>query len=328
MTLEYQPPPAGAKYRKYLLLMGILFVAAAAVWLWPLRNVSSATLRLTSPQRSINQMELWWELSWVFEYTTTNAICAGLLAYVGLGLIRGRRWARIWAIALSAWGFLTSAPDLPMAIIWLLQSTSFASSFARVVAFKLTLQLLVVMTIGGCIFWFLRRAEVISAIHEMDESPSRFESLPLPVFTTAVIAAAMAVGSLLMMPRILLALTTEPGWLSTIAVVRGVTMLILLFATTLLCLSRPKLGWWAALLTLVAILIFSGMNAFVMLRPHLAYTVSNVRPISGNPRSNATRVLVHSAPEAIAFAIGLLLTRQAFAKVPSPTALESGPAFS
>jgi hypothetical protein len=185
------------------------------------------------------------------EPVTLYLLISALLITLGIGSVRGRRWA--WALTLVTSAFtvafgLIGAPFIVWMVSRLLSAVPSLSEEASggVVLAPLIFILFLMILVPVAFLLFYARRDVRATVERLDPEPGWTDRQPLPVIAAAALFAAAAAGWL---PALWTPVIPVPG-----AMLTGNTARALVLAGVLACLaiawglSRGTRGAWIAAL--------------------------------------------------------------------------------
>jgi hypothetical protein len=189
------------------------------------------------------------------EPVTLYLALAAALIILGIGSVRGRRWARDLTLIGSAYVLAFTLLGAPF-VVWMVSRflarepslSGQGASFGCAVLGPLVFILLLLALVPLAFLFFYARRDVRATVERLDPDPGWTDRQPLPLLAAALFFAAGAVGWL---PALFSPVVPVPG-----AILTGNTARALVFALGLGCavvawgLYRGLRGAWVAALVL------------------------------------------------------------------------------
>lgn len=261
MTLEYRSANFKPPCQRGLTVWGVLFLLAAgvvglgvvfglfAVMLTFSRLTTLAAATTTSPATApantpvaavtpppIDLDAVMFNMVIGLLFYTFLAI---VLATLGVGMVRKRRWVRPWILAGSFYLALVILAATPITVL--------ALSYSEIASLEILLPIIALAAIGIglslMIFRYFRKPEMIETLNHFDPTPSRLDRWPVPVFSVAVIAVISGIVGLFSLWTPIKGLTGTPSPGGLLIVLSNGLASTLYIVGGVYCLVRPRLGW-------------------------------------------------------------------------------------
>lgn len=306
MTLSYEPKLRDVPGRAGLLVYGTVTLLAGGVSFLAALGLAVvlATPGTEPPPLPRGMMAA---------LTVAVLVGAGFLSWLGLDILRARRWVRPVVIALAGYAALSGLASSPMTFLsrYTLQGQSW---FSTVLA-TLALALFGVLCPAAYFFFFTRESSA-AALRYFDRTPSWTDRHPLPVVALAIVAGIRSVYhlGLATVETLLLLETSDPAF-AMFALLDLVQTALAVFLTVLV-FRAPAKGWMlAVLLVAVAMLISIGEELILPGANHML--TQALMPDAIPPM--ATHVMIQQITASCVYGGALIFLRRSLIPRPAPS---------
>ena len=268
MALEYRSADYKPPCTWGLTVWGVLFLTAGALLLVVVAGgalIFLATFARPpapgSPAIPISPAKMFRLAAFGFALYGVAAI--GLL-WLGIGLLRKRRWVRPWILAGCAWILVMFTATLPSSLL----STIFSPLRSGNSFFVLLPTVAIVAVTCGVVlglFRYFYKPEMVESLRHYDPEPTRWEGWPEPLFCTAFIAIVTSCTGLASTLLLLLNFEAMPTITSVLTVALSIVSSACMLIGGIQCLRKPALGW-QILMASILITVLSGLATSLFMR--------------------------------------------------------------